>query len=167
MGLFLTYKSNNDSVVLNADAYINWFKKVLGIRSRRHLFRKEVIINDPDYARLPEDLRRLTSECRAYAERNRLKSAPNYFKLWMGRKDRDEAMEGLNERMETLIDEMSNTRSLSLLSVVNNYPVLSVHAPRTSVPQLLVMRGVRGVVPGGAVFLFPHLGIPVAPEQRH
>ncbi len=128
LGAFLTYKSNNDSVVLNADAYINWFKKVLGIRSRRHLFRKEVIINDPDYARLPEDLRRLTSECRAYAERNRLKSAPNYFKLWMGRKDRDEAMEGLNERMETLIDEMSNTRSLSLLSVVNNYPVLSVHA---------------------------------------
>ena len=69
LGAFLTYKSNNDSVVLNADAYINWFKKVLGIRSRRHLFRKEVIINDPDYARLPEDLRRLTSECRAYAER--------------------------------------------------------------------------------------------------
>ncbi len=36
LGVFLTYKSNNDSVVLNADAYINWFKKIVGIRSVRH-----------------------------------------------------------------------------------------------------------------------------------
>ena len=28
LGVFLTYKSNKDSVVLNADAYINWFKKI-------------------------------------------------------------------------------------------------------------------------------------------
>ncbi|HRF93196.1 MAG TPA: LptF/LptG family permease, partial [Bacteroides graminisolvens] len=27
LGAFLTYKSNNDSVVLNADAYVDWFKK--------------------------------------------------------------------------------------------------------------------------------------------
>ena len=27
------------------DMYVNWFKKVLGIRSVRHLFKKEVIIN--------------------------------------------------------------------------------------------------------------------------
>ena len=44
-------------VVLNADAYINWFKKVVGIRSVRHLFRKEVIIHDPDYTRIPEELK--------------------------------------------------------------------------------------------------------------
>lgn len=66
LGIFLTYKSNKDSVVLNADAYVNWFKKVLGIRSVRHLFKKEVIINDPDYERIPGDLESLTAECRAY-----------------------------------------------------------------------------------------------------
>ena len=60
LGAFLTYKSNNDSVVLNADAYINWFKKVVGIRSVRHLFRKEVIIHDPDYTRIPEELKALS-----------------------------------------------------------------------------------------------------------
>ena len=52
LGVFLTYKSNKDSVVLNADAYINWFKKIMGIRSVRHIFKKEVIIHDPDYPRL-------------------------------------------------------------------------------------------------------------------
>ena len=70
LGAFLTYKSNNDSVVLNADAYVNWFKKIAGIRSVRHLFRKEVIIHDPDYVRLPGELQRLSADCRAYAERN-------------------------------------------------------------------------------------------------
>ena len=49
LGAFLTYKSNNDSVVLNGDAYVAWFKRIVGIRSVRHLFKKEVIIHDPDY----------------------------------------------------------------------------------------------------------------------
>ena len=71
LGVFLTYKSNKDSVVLNADAYINWFKKIMGIRSVRHIFKKEVIIHDPDYPRLTGDLEQLTAECRAYAAKKR------------------------------------------------------------------------------------------------
>ncbi len=127
LGAFLTYKSNNDSVVLNADAYVNWFKKIVGIRSVRHMFRKEVIIHDPDYDRLPGDLQQLSDDCRAYAAKNELKRAPNYFKLWMNDQV-DEEVEKINERMEALIDEMSNTRSMSLLTALNNYPVIPVHA---------------------------------------
>ena len=127
LGAFLTYKSNNDSVVLNADAYINWFKRVAGIRSTRHLFRKEVIIDDPDYQRLPDDLERLSQLCQAYAERRRLKRAPNYFRLWFNEQI-DEEMVAINERMETLIEEMANTRSVHLLNQLNNYPIIPVHA---------------------------------------
>lgn len=127
LGAFLTYKSNNDSVVLNADAYVNWFKKIVGIRSVRHMFRKEVIIHDPDYDRLPGDLQQLSDDCRAYAAKSELKRAPNYFKLWMNDQV-DEEVEKINERMEALIDEMSNTRSMSLLTALNNYPVIPVHA---------------------------------------
>ena len=72
LGAFLTYKSNNDSVVFNADAYINWFKKIAGIRSVRHLFRKEVIIIDPDYSRLSSDLNTLNIDCRSYAGKKKL-----------------------------------------------------------------------------------------------
>lgn len=128
LGAFLTYKSNNDSVVLNADVYINWFKKIVGIRSVRHLFRKEVIIHDPDYVRLPDDLRRLSVDCRVYADKKRLKRAPNYVKLWMNDAPRDEEMVEINDRLESYIDEMSNTRSVALLTALNNYPVIPVHA---------------------------------------
>lgn len=127
LGFFLTYKSNKDSVVLNADAYINWFKKIVGIRSMRHLFKKEVVINDPDYERLPGDLDRLTTECKAYMAKNRLTKAPNYFKLWMvGEKD-DEVV-AINEQLESLIEEMSNTKSVTLVNTLNNYPIIPVSA---------------------------------------
>lgn len=127
LGAFLTYKSNNDSVVLNADAYIHFLKKVIGIRSVRHLFRKEVIIHDPDYNRLPADLQSLSDECRRYMEQKDLKRAPNYFKLWMT-DAQDEEVENISEHMEQLVDELSNTKSVALLSVLNNFPIIPVRA---------------------------------------
>ena len=127
LGAFFTYKANKDSVVLNADAYLNWIKKILGIRSVRHLFRKEVIIHDPDYARLPGDLQALSADCRAYAEKHRLKRMPNYFRLWTDTAE-DSEMEEINARMEDLIEEMSNTKSPRLVGVLNNYPVIPVRA---------------------------------------
>ena len=127
LGAFLTYKSNNDSVVLNADAYVSWFKKIVGIRSVRHLFRKEVIIHDPDYERLPGDLKALSAQCRAYMQEKNLRHAPNYWKLWMS-DGQDEEVEKISDRMELLVEEMANTRSVSLLTVLNNYPIIPVRA---------------------------------------
>lgn len=127
LGIFLTYKSNKDSVVLNADAYINWFKKIAGIRSVRHLFKKEVIIHDPDYGRIPGELEQLTAECQAYVTRNQLMKAPNYFKLWMASEKDDEVM-AINDRLEALVEEMSNTKSATLIGALNNYPVIPVSA---------------------------------------
>lgn len=127
LGAFLTYKANNDSVVLNADAYLHWIKKILGIRDERHLFRKEVIIHDPDYARLPDELRALSDSCRAYAARHNLKRMPNYVRLWMNA-DEDREMENIHNRMEALIEEMSNTRSPRLIGVLNTYPIIAVRA---------------------------------------
>lgn len=127
LGIFLTYKSNKDSVVLNADAYINWFKKIAGIRSVRHLFKKEVIIHDPDYGRIPGELEQLTGECQAYVTRNQLMKAPNYFKLWMAGEKDDEVM-AINDRLESLVEEMSNTKSATLIGALNNYPVIPVSA---------------------------------------
>lgn len=86
----------------------------MGIRSVRHLFKKEVIINDPDYERIPGDLESLTAECRAYITKNRLTKAPNYFKLWMSTEKDDEVM-AINEKLEVLVEEMSNTKSATLI----------------------------------------------------
>ena len=153
LGAFLTYKSNNDSVVLNADAYINWFKRILGIRSMRHLFRKEVIIHDPDYTHLPADLQALSADCRAYAEKKALKRVPNYFKLWMTDSS-DEEIEGINERLESLIDEMSNTKSIHLLNALNNYPIIPVSAHLRPFRNYWLNLACGLLVPVGLFFYF-------------
>ncbi|GAE19492.1 prolyl-tRNA synthetase [Bacteroides pyogenes DSM 20611 = JCM 6294] len=127
LGTFLTYKSNKDSVVLNADAYMNWFRRIVGIRSVRHLFKKEVIIDDPDYNRIPADLEALTADCRMYASKNRLTKAPNYFRLWMSA-EKDDEMIAINGKLEALVEEMSNTKSAALLNALNNYPIIPVSA---------------------------------------
>lgn len=127
LGVFLTYKSNNDSVILNADVYMNWFRRVLGIRSVRHIFRKEVIIHDPQYDVLPEKLDLLCKECKAYMRNHKLTKAPNYYKLWMvGGVDHD--ILHINGWLEDLVDEMSNTESLLLLDALNAYPIIPISA---------------------------------------
>lgn len=153
LGIFLTYKSNKDSVVLNADAYINWFKKIVGIRSVRHIFKKEVIIHDPDYARLTGDLEQLSAECKAYAAKKRLEKAPNYFKLWMANEDDNEVM-AINEKLEALVEEMSNTKSATLIGALNNYPVISVsdHVRPFHIYWLNLAAGV--IFPIGLFFYF-------------
>ena len=151
IGAFLTYKSNNDSVVLNADAYINWLKALVGIRSVRHLFRKEVIIQDPDYDRLPADLRQLTADCQAYAQRHRLNRPPSYVDIWF-RMDEDEEIIRLNDRLEELVEEMSNSRSMAVLMALNHYPILSVTAHRRPFSNRWLCLACGIVLPVGLFF---------------
>lgn len=153
LGIFLTYKSNKDSVVLNADAYINWFRKVLGLRSVRHIYKKEVIIHDPDYDRIPGELKLLTAECEAYATKNRLMKAPNYFKLWLSA-EKDDEVTAINDRLEALVDEMSNSKSATLIGALNNYPVIpvSAHVRPFHIYWLNLVAGV--VFPIGLFFYF-------------
>jgi len=51
VAIFVTYKANKDSVVFNLDAYRHFFRKFLGLRIKRNISGKEVIINEPDYRR--------------------------------------------------------------------------------------------------------------------
>ena len=50
-GAYLTFMANRDSVVFNLDAYLAFLRRLLGFRTKRHLFRKEVIITPPDVER--------------------------------------------------------------------------------------------------------------------
>lgn len=153
LGVFLTYKSNKDSVVLNADAYVAWFRKVSGIRSLRNLFKKEVIIHDPDYLRIPNELTALSEDCRMYAQARRLTKAPNYFRLWMeSGEDRDIVQ--INDRLELLVEQLSNAKSITLLNAVNRYPIIPVAAHLRPFHQhwLNILTGL--VVPIGLFFYF-------------
>ena len=82
LAVFFTYKANNDSVVFNMDFYRNFFMKLLGLRMKRSVYRKDVIINDPQYAADAEELVRINADITAYAHENNLLIAPNPIKVF-------------------------------------------------------------------------------------
>lgn len=151
VGMFFTYKSNNDSVVLNADTYVNWLRKVVGIRDTRHLSKKEVIIEDPDYLKEAENLDLLCDRCEEYITRRKLTHAPNYFTLW-NKNEKDEEILAINTQLETIIENLANTKDLNILNIVNNFPILSVHAHRCpfNIPAINIAIGV--IFPAGLIY---------------
>lgn len=68
-GVFFTYKANKDSVVFNKDAYRQFFSHLLGFRTHRHIFRKEVIIEEPRMDVVLSNLCRLKDLCTDYNKR--------------------------------------------------------------------------------------------------
>lgn len=126
-GVFLTYKANKDSVVFNAEMYLNFFRALLGLRTSRHLNRKEVIIHDPDYARMSEQLDALRDDCREYARDSRLKSAPSYVDVFF-RHNTDHHVEEIGGHLETIVEELSNAKDPRIVSMLNSFPVVYVHA---------------------------------------
>lgn len=150
LGAFLTYKSNKDSVVFNIDVYAAFFRKVLGLRQSRHLFMKEVIIHTPAYAEDMDVLSCMSEACTAYLAENRLNRAPNYFRIFTNNTPDDKIAE-ISERMEAVIEDLSNTRDAVISSRLNRYPVLSVKAHKSLSDNLWLNMLTGIVVPVGLV----------------
>ena len=127
VAVFFTYKANKDSVVFNIDAYRNFFMKVLGLRLKRHVFGKEVIINDPDYPTDAQRLEAISTSVSDYAHKHKLKRAPNIIKVFF-KYHPDHHIEVINEEIEEVIEDLSNTRDKVILTELNKYPVVSVKA---------------------------------------
>ena len=125
LGGFLTYKSNKDSVVFNIDVYIAFFRKLLGIRQSRHIFKKEVIIHTPDYADIVNRLEAISGQCQDYANKHKLLGPPNYFQIFTNN-EHDAAIREISLQIENLIEELSNSKDNILLNMLNKYPYLSV-----------------------------------------
>jgi len=153
IGVFLTYKANNDSVVFNAELYRNWFMHLAGIRDTRHIFKKEVIIDDPNYPELTKALSALATQCETYLVKTILAKVPNYFTLWRNRAI-DEPLIAIQKEMERIIEELNNSKDGVILDRLNRFPILAVHAHRCpfNAPWLNDLIGV--VLPAGLFFYF-------------
>lgn len=125
--VFFTYKANKDSVVFNIDAYKHFFVRLFGLRTSRHIFRKEVIIDEPRLDKLPVEIEALISACKAYNEKSKLLRAPSYVNIFFHHVP-DRVAEQIDEQMERIIEELSNSRNRVVLEVLNRYPILYTHA---------------------------------------
>ncbi len=127
LAVFFTYKANKDSTVFSWDAYKLFFMKVFGIRQKRTIMMKEVIISDPHYALDVKMLTEINRDIEAYSEEHKLLRWPSPINVFFRPGD-DHAIEHINEILETAIEDLGYTRDRVILEALNRYPILATHA---------------------------------------
>ncbi len=127
LAIFVTYKANNDAIVFNADAFTERLRRLLGLRNQRHIMGKEVIIEDPDYLNDAALLKEINSHITDYTTEHKLTKLPNIIKVFFKYKP-DHEIENISEKLELVIDDLSNTRDKLILTELNSYPILEAKA---------------------------------------
>ena len=127
LAVFVTYKAMNDSMVFNADGWKRFFTRLLGLRAKRSIQGKEVVIEPPRYKQDNETLLQINGEVMEYSRRHNLKSLPNLIKVFF-KYEEDHDIEAISDKLEKVIRDLSNTRDKQVMHLINQYPVLAVKA---------------------------------------
>lgn len=121
LGVFLTYKAMNDSVIMNADTYTSFFKKLFFIREKRKYPVKEVVIETPRYDEIKTALQQLSQETEEYLQHyGRL----SYKTYWMDT-EYERKFHSIKIRMERILNELSNSRNGGELVKAEEFPILT------------------------------------------
>mgnify|MGYP002619259381 FL=1 len=153
LAVFFTYKANNDSVVFNVDLYKNLLMKMLGMRVKRSVMRKDVIIEEPDYAADKTCLEEMTNEIKEYSIVHKLKSPPNFINVFF-KFSPDHDIERIGERMENVITDLSNSRDRKVIDLLNEYPIIMVKAHTRPFERKWMNVVSAIIIPVGVFFYF-------------
>ena len=118
---------------------------------KRSVYRKEVIIKDPDYQADAEELERISADITEYAHQHNLLLAPNVGKAFF-KYAPDHTIEEINERMEEVIEDLSNSRDKQVLNLLNDYPLMAVKAHTRPFERKWLNVAAAVVVPVGLFF---------------
>jgi lipopolysaccharide export system permease protein len=87
---------------------------------------KEVVIDDPDYNMSYATLNELYSEAHSYRKENRLKRMPSLGKIFFNEKAH--TLGDIDNKLETLVEELGNSKNKKVIIYLNEYPILSPNA---------------------------------------
>jgi len=121
LGIFLTYKAANDSVLLNGEVYIDKFKKLIGIRSIRKIERKEIVMYKIDNYTFIEQLDSLIKKCDIYIKQN--KRWPRYFKYWEQAGEDNNAVQ-ISNSLEQVIENGHNSEKILVIHKLSDFPII-------------------------------------------
>ena len=127
LAVFFTYKANRDSTVFNIDAYRLFLMRILGLRMKRNITRKEVIIEEPKYRMDANMLQTINEDIAIYSETHKLLRWPSPIKVFFRAGD-DHEIEHINEVLETTIEDLGYARDKHVLYTLNEYPIIATHA---------------------------------------
>lgn len=127
LGAYVTWKAMNDSSVFDGDLYRNFFRRIFGLRSSRHVPLKEVIIRDIDPERAGKMLRIVSDRCESLAKavalpRNPWKSFCRYYLDAVN----TGSIHTLADELNRTVDYLSDSRDARLVLKLSEIPIIRV-----------------------------------------
>ena len=123
LGVFFAYKALNDSTILNADTYVNFFKRIFGKRATRTIEQKELIIFETDYQKVKDKIILLDKQGLTYLQ---TRYFPNYLQFWKIGNQKPKLQE-IVQTEESIVYELLNSRKQAVISCANKYPIVSTY----------------------------------------
>ncbi len=123
IAIWLTWKANQDSAVFNTEGYLRFFRKLFGLRLKRTINRKEIIMDEVEPDHVIPALQLFASDCNNYVQSRRLWRTPNYFRVFF-HYEPDTVVINLSDRLEELVEELANSRDNHVIAMLNEMPVL-------------------------------------------
>ena len=110
-------------------------------------------------------LRKMNNEIEAYVERSNLKSPPNFIKTFF-KYQPDHDIEQLSKKLETVIEDLSNTRNRIILSELNQYPILitKAHTRPFEYKYLNIISAI--IIPCRIILILQNVGISITLISR-
>ncbi|MDD2797502.1 MAG: LptF/LptG family permease [Bacteroidales bacterium] len=153
LGVFLTYKAARDSVILNADTYILFFKKIFGKRKGRELIRKELVMFNADSEKITQMIELQNNLINETIQYFSDKQKTNYFVFW---KEGTHAtqLNKINQLLEEIIEEANNTANQQIYFKLREYPVLALERYNITPHQPWIRIIIGCLFPIGVPFYF-------------
>ncbi len=127
IGTWFTWKANQDSAVFNIEGYQRFFRRLLGLRLKRNIARKEVIMYEVEPQKQIPVLQQFYADCASYVKTHSLWKMPNYLRTFFHYEE-DTIVIELSDRLDQIVDELSNSRDNFILSTLNDMPILEPDA---------------------------------------
>lgn len=121
LGIFFTYKAVHDSALFNKDAYMNFFRRLIGSNQARHIEMKEVVISDVDVSVELEKLSGLSEMAEEFLSISPRR--PGYLAYWMRGYDRTR-LKALREQLEQTVDYIAYSRNKLVIHKLMDYPII-------------------------------------------
>lgn len=121
LGIFFTYKAVNDSAVFNRDAYVNFFRRILGRVETRHLEVKEMVMDEVEPQQARGMISGLIADCQSFL--SDYSARQSYFAYWLHGYSR-RRLHALSAELEQMVDYMSNSRSRIIVLKLMELPIM-------------------------------------------
>ncbi len=154
LGVFLTYKAVNDSAVFNPDAYLAFFRRIVGKQELRKVEMKEFAIEDVVEADALQRLAEVKAEAETFLAHNRRRQ--RYLTYW-NRGFNSEKLTDLSAVLERLVEYLSNSKNSLVILKLMDYPVIKFNSLVQPSLHKKMSRALMICVPVGIVVYY--LGI--------